>query len=451
MTTIGIASLGCAKNLVDSEIILGILKKHNAIIVNEPGQAEVLIVNTCGFIKEAQQESIETILKAVALKTSGNVKKIIVAGCLTQLFGSELRNQITQVDGWVGINDFPKIAEILDEVLSGKKVFKIDSAPYIYDNSVPREILTPHHYAYIKIAEGCDHLCSFCIIPAIKGKLRSRNINSIIAEAQYLISTGVKELILISQDSTQYGKDLGMSNALAVLLKKLCRISGDFWIRVLYTYPSSWTDELIDVFYEEDKICKYIDIPVQHINDDILKSMRRGESKATITSLISKIRKRISNTFLRTSVIVGYPGENENQFEELCDFLMETKFERLGAFTFSSEKGSLAEMMKNQIPDDIKNQRYDKIMRLQQQISLSNNSKLLGKQLKCIVDSKLEEESISNYIGRTYGDSPDVDGVIYLHGENLMEGDFVIAEITGFKEYDLVGKVTVRQGNENKS
>jgi ribosomal protein S12 methylthiotransferase len=441
MTTVGITSLGCAKNLVDSELILGILQKHGAQIVPDINEAEVIIVNTCGFIAEAQQESIETVLKAVSLKSGGHLKKIIVAGCLTQLYGVELRKQIPQVDAWIGVNDFPRIATILDGILHGAKAFEISSQPYIYDHNLPRFALTPVHYAYIKIAEGCDQLCSFCIIPNIKGKQRSRDENSILTEVKALFSRNVKELLLISQDSTEYGKDLGKPKALAGLLKRICALDGEFWIRILYTYPSHWTDELINVFASEEKICKYVDVPIQHINDAVLKSMRRGESKETIESLISKLREKIPGVFLRTSVIVGYPGETDEQFDELCSFLKHVQFERLGAFTFSPEKGSAATEMEGQVSDSAKNQRYDEIMRLQQKISFDNNSRLLGKRLRCIVDGKSDESSIARYVGRTYGDAPEVDGMVYLQGEDMKAGDFITAEITGFEEYDLIGKV----------
>lgn len=271
--------------------------------------------------------------------------------------------------------------------------------------------------------------------------LRSRNEESIIAEAGMLLSRGVKELLLISQDSTEYGKDLGRPKALSGLLRRLCELDGEFRVRVLYTYPSHWTDELIEVFASEKKICKYVDIPIQHVNDDILRSMRRGETRSTIESLILELRESISDVFLRTSVIVGYPGETEAQFDELINFLRHVKFERLGSFTYSPEKGSAAAEMDGQISDEIKNQRYDRIMRLQQEISLENNSKLLGRKLECIVDGESEEGRIAPYAGRTYGDAPEVDGMIYLQGRDLRAGDFVIAEITGFKEYDLIGKV----------
>ncbi len=445
MTNIAITTLGCAKNLVDSELILGILKKSGANIADDMNEAEVVIVNTCGFIADAQQESIETILQVAHLKSIGRFKKIIVAGCLVQIFGNELRSQIPQVDAWVGVNDFPAIATIIDEVMSGHRVFEISSHEYIYDHKVPRMLLTPPHFAYVKIAEGCDHLCSFCIIPLIKGKLRSRPEESIVGETQALVGTGVKELILIAQDTTEYGKDLGQPRALAELLKKLCAIKGDFWVRVLYTYPSHWTNELIDIFAGEDKICKYVDVPIQHINNSLLKSMQRGESREVIEELLMKIRTRIPDVFLRTSVIVGYPGETEEQFDELCDFLKNIRFERLGAFTYSREKGSAAAEMEGQLPDEIINERYDRIMRLQQEISFENNSKLVKKRLKCIVDDiTKDEDAHRKIVGRTYGDSPEIDGLIYLDGNNLCPGDFVIAEVTDCGKYDLVGRVVER-------
>ncbi len=461
MTNIGITSLGCAKNLVDSELMLGILKENGASIVNDLSEAEVVIVNTCGFIAEAQEESIEAILEAARLKSIGKIEKIIVTGCLAQIFGHELCDQIPQVDAWVGVNDFPAINKILDEIMGGRKIFETSSDEYIYDHKVPRMLLTPSHYAYVKIAEGCDHLCSFCIIPKIKGKLRSRPEESIVKEAQGLIDRGVKELILVAQDTTEYGKDLGRPRALAGLLRKLCAIKGDFWIRVLYTYASHWTDELVDVFVGEEKICKYVDVPIQHINDELLTSMERGESSHAIESLIGKIRSRIPGVFVRTAVIAGYPGETDEQFEELCRFLKETKFERLGAFTFSAQKGSPAAQMKGQISRETMAERDHMIMQLQQEISLEHNSRLVGTKMKCIVDGPSvrcrstdsgkgktgqakDRNGPREMIGRTYGDAPEVDGQIYLEGRDLRAGDFVMAAVTGFEEYDLKGKVVER-------
>ena len=455
MTNIAITSLGCAKNLVDSELILGILKKKGTRIVDNLEDAEVIIINTCGFIKEAQEESIETVLQAVYLKSIGKVSKIIAAGCLTQIFGGELKDQMPQVDAWVGVNDFPSIGRILDEVMDDRDVFEISSDDYIYDDKVPRVLLTPPHFAYVKIAEGCDHLCSFCIIPKIKGKLRSRPEESIVREVRRLVDQGVREVILIGQDTTEYGKDLGRPRALAGLLRRLCAVEGDFWIRVLYTYPSHWTDELVEVYATEDKICSYVDIPIQHINNQLLKSMARGESREDIEGLIGKVRESIPGVFLRTSVIVGYPGETEEQFEELCDFLKKVKFERLGAFTFSAQKDSAAAEMPGQVPQEVMDERYEMIMKLQQEVSLENNSKLLGNELKCIVDGtspphvltgpEEDEGGVDGIVGRTYGDAPEIDGLIYLEGAELKAGDFVVAEVVDFKEYDLVGRVVKRK------
>ncbi len=441
MTNVAITTLGCAKNLVDSEVLLGLLQGKGVRVVEELDEADVVIVNTCGFVADAQKESVETILQLAHLKSQGRFKKLIVTGCLTQIFGAELKRQVPQVDAWIGVNDIHAIGPVLEEVAAGRHVFRTSSKPYLYDHTTPRTLLTPPHYAYIKISEGCDHLCSFCIIPKIKGKLRSRPGSSIVEEARGLLDFGVKELIIIGQDTTEYGRDLGNPDALARLLRKLAAIEGDFWIRVLYTYPSHWTGELVEVFAGEEKICKYVDMPIQHVNDEILKSMRREESRATIEGWLDAVRSRMPEVFVRTSVIVGYPGETEEAFEELCDFIKQVKFERLGAFTYSREKDSAAADMAGQIPDDVKAERYDTVMRIQQEVSLENNSRLLGRRLRCIVDGPAEEGSPADVVGRTYGDSPEVDGRIYLAGKDMGPGDFVEAEVTGFAEYDLVGRI----------
>ncbi len=439
MIKVGLTSLGCAKNLVDSEVMLGLLKEKQIGICDKAEEADVLIVNTCGFIREAQEESIEIILQLAHLKRLGKLKKLIVTGCLVQQFKDEIAAQIPEVDAFLGVNDFPRIAEVMQEVLADRKISSVSSRQYIYDHKTPRVQLTPSHYAYIKISEGCSHQCSFCMIPAIKGKLISRDEDSIVSEARGMIARGVKELILIAQDTTEYGRDRGIQNGLASLLRRMCRIEGDFWIRVLYTYPSHWTDELIELFASEPKICKYVDIPIQHIDDEILQSMRRGETRADIESLINKLRSTIPDLFIRSAVIVGYPGESEEQFLTLLEFIKKVKFERLGAFTFSAEKGTEAERMKEQTSEEVKIERFDAVMEAQRKVALENNRKLLGKRMRIIADERCEEAQY-DWVGRTYGDAPEVDGVVYLNSETVKPGDFVDVEIVDSCGYDLVGK-----------
>jgi len=441
MTKVAVTTLGCPKNVVDSEGMLGLLKEKGFGIAEEIAEAEVLIINTCGFLKEAEEESEEVIAQAVSLKQSGGLKKIIVAGCLVQRWPNRIFERMPQVDAVVGVGDFPAVPKIIERLMAGDgRIKHVSSTDGAYIEMPDRIRLTPQHYAYLKISEGCNHRCAFCVIPLIKGKLRSRDPENVVAEAERLVADGVKELNIVAQDTTEYLKDRGVEDGLAQLLERICRIEGDFWVRVLYTYPAHWTEKLIKVFACEQKICKYIDMPIQHINDRMLQAMGREDRRENIERLIDSIRRKIPQAAVRTSVIVGYPGEGEREFEELEDFIRLTAFERLGAFIFSVEEGAVAATMPGQVPREIKEARFDAVMRLQQEISLKNNQQMLGRTLKVLVDEKLEQSDYS-HIGRTQADAPEVDGAVYLSGKNLEAGRIVEAEITGYMEYDLAGKV----------
>ncbi len=438
MTKIALTSLGCARNLVDSEIILGSLQRQGAEIRDDIIGAEVVIVNTCGFIREAVEESIDALLQICELKKDGRLKRVIAVGCLVQRYGEELVRELPEVDGFVGVNDLPKMDRVVEDVLAGKRVIQLSGRPYIHD-AVPRVALTPGHFRYVKICEGCNHGCTFCAIPGIKGKLRSRSADSILEEVRDLIHDGAKEVVLIGQDTGEYGLDRGEVNALPNLLHKLCSIEGDFWVRLLYSCPTYFSDELIEVISAEKKMCRYVDLPVQHIDPTILKAMGRRESQDDIQRIIAKIRRAVAEVSIRTSVIVGFPGEGEREFRRLLDFVRETRFERLGAFEFSAEEGTEAAVMPGQVPENVKHERFDRLMCLQQEISLENNRRLIGNRQRIIVDDWSEDKKY-RCIARTEGDAPEVDGCVYVQGENARPGEFATVEFTGCLEYDLIGR-----------
>lgn len=441
MIKIAVTTLGCPKNVVDSEGALGLLRERRFEIAESVDEAEVLIINTCGFLKEAEQESKEIIDQAISLKESGRLKKIIVAGCLVQRWPERIFQQMPQVDAVVGINDFSALPEIIERLMAGdSRVKQVSSADGAYIEMPNRVRLTPPHYAYLKISEGCNHQCAFCVIPSIKGKLRSRDPENIVEEAERLIVDGVKELNVIAQDTTEYLKDRGAEDGLVELLEQICQIDGDFWVRVLYTHPAHWSEKLIKLFASEEKICNYVDMPIQHINDRILQAMNRSDRREDIEQLIHSIRREIPDVAIRTSIIVGYPEEGEQEFEEMLDFMRTMAFERLGAFIFSSEEGAKAAAMPEQVSRDVKEARFDAVMRLQQEISLENNRRMLGRTVKVLVDKKLEESDYS-HVGRTQADAPEVDGLVYFNGKGLAPGRIVKAKITGYMEYDLVGEV----------
>lgn len=412
---VGIISLGCPRNLVDSEVILGNLKRKGYKITDIP-EADIAIVNTCSFIKEAKEESIETILELADLKKQGKIRKLIVSGCLPQRYVKELIPDLAEVDAFTGrlsLNNF----------------------------SIHRFNLLPKHFAYVKICEGCNNNCSYCIIPKIKGRFISRPIEEILKEVKLLDKKLVKEINIIGQDITSYGVDIYTESSLAELIKQLLKNTKNIkWFRLLYTYPAHIEDELMELIAKEKRICKYIDLPIQHINDRILKLMNRKTSKKEIISLINKLRKKISGIAIRTSLIVGFPSETEEEFKELLDFIQEVKFERLGVFMYSQEEGTSAYSFKEQIPEKTKRQRLDIIMSKQQEIAAQINSKYLGKELEVLIDEPAENSKDNLFLGRTQADAPEVDGMVYVHSKNKINpGDFVKVKITDTYEYDLVG------------
>lgn len=436
----GIISLGCPRNLVDSEVLLGILEKKGFAIV-ELREADIGIVNTCAFIDEAKQESIDMVLELVSLKKTGKLKAVVVAGCLSQRYGKTLIKEFPEVDAFIGCGDIEKIGDIVKR-LSGKEAsYAVSENPsFIYSHTNPRLQITPPHYAYVKISEGCRNRCSFCVIPSIKGSYRSRPIESVLKEIENISAkTHLSEINLIGQDTTLYGADIYGKSRITELLKTLCSLKEyKRWIRLLYTYPSHIDDELIGLFAEQKALCKYMDLPVQHISDKILKSMNRHTTKRDISELIKKIRARIPGVVLRSSIIVGFPGESVEDFNELVDFIKEAKFERLGVFTYSREEGTPAYDYSGQIKEEVKLERFNTIMSIQKDIAEEINRSFLGRTIEVLIDEE-DDSAEGMYIGRTEGDAPEVDGEVFVKGRGLKPGDFVNVKITDTLEYDLVG------------
>lgn len=436
---VGIVSLGCAKNQVDAEMLLFTLKNRGFTIVNDPADADAVIVNTCGFIDSAKQESIDEIIELGKLKQEGTIKAIVVTGCLAERYKNEITKQLYEVDAAIGIGANQKIADVVLEALNGKKT-ELFPDKSLLPMEGGRIQSTPFYTAYIKIAEGCDNCCSYCAIPLIRGHFRSRQPDEIVKEAEQLAASGVKELNVIAQDTTRYGEDLFGEPYLAKLLKRLCKIDGFKWIRVLYCYPDRVTDELIDVIAEEDKIVKYIDIPLQHCNGEVLKNMNRRGNRESLTALINKIKSKIPNVIFRSTFITGFPGETEEQFEELADFAAEIKFQRLGCFPYSKEEDTKASLLENQIEDDIKQKRADIIMEHQQSVMAEYCESLIGSDVEVLVEGydKLAE----CFFGRTYADAPEVDGCVFFtcDGEKPKAGDFVKVKITDYMGCDPVGE-----------
>lgn len=435
---IGMVSLGCAKNQTDAETMLGIVSEYGHNIVSEPKDADVIVVNTCGFIESAKQESIDAILEMAEYK-NGKCKILIASGCLAERYNEELLKELPEVDAIVGTGDYHKICEVIDACQKGEKPALYGNKDYTPDDDLPRILSTPQYTAYLKIADGCDNNCTYCAIPLIRGKFRSRKKEDIIKEAQELAKNGVKELILIAQDTTRYGKDLYGKYELSDLLKKLCEIDGIEWIRVHYYYTEAIEKELIDVMAENKKICNYIDMPIQHINNRILRRMARRTNREEIEEKISYIREKMPDVTIRTSIIVGFPGETDEEFEELYDFVKEIKFDRMGVFAYSPEEDTAAALFDDQIDEEIKKERLDKLMSLQQGISLEINKEKIGKTLEVLVEG-YEEESYLFY-GRSRADSIDVDCTVYFAANDEIEfGDIVNVEILDASEYDLTGK-----------
>ena len=431
-----IVSLGCDKNLVDSEVMLGLIKENNYKLTNEEEDADIIIVNTCSFIHDAKEESVETILEMAEYKTNGNCRKLIVTGCLTQRYKEEFIKEIPEVDAVLGATNYDEIIEAIkkDKYVSFKD---INHSPKPYINRVTT---TVSQYAYLKISEGCNNNCTYCIIPKLRGKLRSRDIESLVEEAKYLAKQGKQELILVAQDLGKYGVDLYGEYRLTELLKKLCEIEEIKWIRLLYCYPEDITDELIDIMVKEDKILKYIDIPLQHINNNILKLMGRKSSKEKIISTINKLRAKVDDICIRTSLIVGFPSETNEEFEELEEFLKGYKLDRVGVFTYSMEEDTKAAEMDNQIDEDIKIERQEKLMSLQQKISLENNKKEIGRIFDILIEGYIPDEGV--YVGRSYKDAPNVDGMVFIESNyELLSGQMVKVRIKEVNEYDLIGEI----------
>ncbi len=429
-------SLGCAKNLVDSEVIAGILERAGFQVTERAEGSDVAVVNTCAFIRDAQEEAIETIFALARLKEQGKLKKLIVAGCLPQRYCSQIKKLLPEADGFLGPGRIGDIAGTVRAVLKSELRVNIGEKHFLNTAATPRRLLTPVHYAYVKIADGCDNRCAYCVIPGIRGRYESREMNSIVKEVKKLTAKGVREINLISQDTTYYGADIYGKPALAELLRRLAGLKKAGWIRILYTHPRHFTDELIGVIAGEKKICKYIDMPLQHISDKILKGMGRKIDSRRIKELIRRLRGSIPGVILRTSLIVGFPGETERDFNMLCDFVQETEFERLGVFKYSREEGTRAAKMRPQVPEKTKERRFCKIMLLQQKIAAKKQAALIGTRMPVLIDS-IER---SGAVGRSRFDAPDVDGVIYVKSRGLRPGQIIDVRITDSLVYDLIGR-----------
>ncbi len=433
-------SLGCDKNLVDSEVMLGYLREKNYEITNDETEADVIVINTCCFIHDAKEESINTILEMAEYKKEGNLKALIVTGCLAQRYHKEIREEIPEVDAIIGTTGYEAICDAIEEALQGHFSENLKDVDYLPKNNTIRVNTTGGYYSYLKIAEGCDKHCTYCVIPSIRGKFRSVPMEKLLEEAAYLALNGTKELILVAQETTLYGVDLYGEKRLPMLLKELCKISGLEWIRILYCYPEEITDELIQVIKEEEKVCNYLDMPIQHCSDSMLKRMGRRTSKADLVAIVKKLREEIPDITLRTTLITGFPGETEENQEELYEFVKEMRFDRLGVFTYSPEEGTPAARMEDQIEEEVKEARRDEIMELQQQIAFEKAEEVDGEVLKVMIEGKLPEDNI--YVGRTYKDAPNVDGFIFVNAEReLMSGDMIKVYVTEARDYDLIGEM----------
>lgn len=434
-------SLGCDKNLVDTENMLGILKDKGFEFTDDEMQADVIAVNTCCFIHDAKQESINTILEMAEHKKDAVCKALIVTGCLAHRYKDEITKEIPEVDALIGTSSYDKIAEVVLSVLEGKGyscVEDTDRLPVVKNHRI---MTTGGYYEYLKIAEGCDKHCTYCIIPAVRGNFRSFEMEYLLEQARYLADNGTKELILVAQETTVYGTDIYGKKALPELLRKLCRIDGLEWIRILYCYPEEITDELIQVIKEEPKICKYLDMPIQHSSDNILKRMGRRTTRQELVDVITKLRNNIPDIALRTTLITGFPGETEEDIDDLLDFVDTMEFDRLGVFTYSPEEGTPAASMTDQIPENIKEERRNRIMELQQEVSLDKSGDMVGRVIPVMVEGKITDDDA--YVGRSYKDAPNVDGYVFINtNAQLMSGQIVNVSITGSMEYDLIGELS---------
>ena len=443
---IGVVSLGCPKNLVDSETMLGLIHEENYEITNDPSEAEIIIVNTCGFIESAKEESINTILQMAEYKKSGSCKYIIVTGCLSQRYAEELFSELPEADAIAGVEVYDEIGSIIKRVMNGERFIMLErSKPDVIYTSketfLPRILTTPSYTAYLKIAEGCDNCCSYCAIPKIRGPYRSKPMEQVLKEAKALADNGVKELIVVAQDTTRYGKDLPEGKLLlADLLKELNKIESLKWIRVMYCYPNNFTDELIETFASLDKVCKYVDLPLQHASNRLLASMNRYDTREEVEMLLAKLRKRIPGIVIRTTFIVGFPGETDADFEELKEFVEQQRFENAGVFAYSQEEGTVAGAMPNQIPDEIKQERYHELMALQAQISEEIHKDTEGQTLEVLVEG-IEEDGSGLHYGRSYREAPDIDGLVFIENPgDIKPGCFVKVNILQGFTYESVGE-----------
>ena len=438
--TVSLVSLGCPKNLVDAEVMLGHLPVERFSIITDESAADIIIVNTCAFIRDAQEESVETILEVADYKKNGRCKLLIVSGCMPQRYQKELEKELPEVDFFMGTADAPRIVALLDRHLEGGQQQEIGLPDYLYDHTTPRVTSSPYYTAYVKIAEGCANHCSYCVIPSIRGTLRSRTIESVVAETKRLVDNGVKEINLIAQDVTAFGAERGNGPELPALLRELVKIEDLVWLRLLYAYPDGITDELLDLIAAEDKICNYLDLPIQHIDDRILAAMNRRVDESDIRALLQRIRTRIPEMTLRTSLIVGFPGESDAQFRKLLAFVEEGHFERLGAFRYYREDGTPAAKLDNQVPERTKQARVKRLMKAQARVSLKKNLALKGRIEPTLIEGYSEETELL-LRGRSVRQAPDVDGQVYITSGQADVGDIVNLKITDSSEHDLIGEI----------
>ena len=440
MMNILFVSLGCDKNLVDSEVMLGLLAKKGYGFTDEEAEADIIIINTCCFIGDAKEESVNTILKMAEYKNEGNLKALIVTGCLAERYQQEVMEEIPEVDAVLGTATYDHIAEAIERVLEGKKLLQCEDVNHLVTTDARRILTTGGHYAHLKIAEGCDKHCTYCIIPKVRGSYRSIPMEVLEAQAKKLAEDGVRELILVAQETTLYGADLYGKKCLPELLRRLARIDGLKWIRILYCYPEEITEELIKTIAEEPKVCHYLDIPIQHASDQVLKRMGRHTTQEELRKQIGRLRERIPDICLRTTLISGFPGETQEDFEELYRFVNEMEFDRLGVFPYSREEDTAADLMPEQIAQEIKECRRDELMELQQAIVCDKADEMLGQELTAMIEGKIANEDV--YVARTYRDAPNVDGYLFVSaGRNLETGDFVKVLVTDSREYDLIGEL----------
>lgn len=446
-----LVSLGCAKNLVDSEMMLGFLRKDGFDLSTEPRESEVIVVNTCGFLEASSRESIDRILEMARYKKEGNCRVLVAAGCLTQRHGEELAKELPEVDLFLGTGEFDRLSGYLREkfaapppqspslIRRGLGEVAVSSRQILPDPDLPRILSTPKHYSYLKISEGCSHICSFCIIPAIRGRLKSRPMDSVVREVRELVGRGVKEFNLIAQDLNEYGRDLKNGTDLAKLLTELNAVEGDFWLRPLYMYPLEFNDRLIGVLKDSERIVKYVDMPLQHISERVLLSMKRGSPSRYVRQLLAKLKREIPEIAIRTTFIVGYPGETEEEFQDLCDFVSEHEFDRVGVFQYSIEEGTSAAVLRDQLPQEIKDERYHRLMSLQKKISMRKNRALVGKTMRVLCEGPMPDRS-GFYKARLATQAPEIDGITYLSGGKLESGRFVSAKILKAADYDLMAE-----------